>query len=107
MSPRRDGTNDQTRKDSATQLLICASLSFAIPFPISGMGMRVENCIPDLRERKIPGNSQENFIPIFGNGNENGKFNSQKEKNYLYSNLKNLRRLVGAQLSLRSSCRSQ
>ena len=33
MSPRRDGTgrtNKQTRKDRATQLLICASLSFAI-----------------------------------------------------------------------------
>jgi len=24
----------------------------------------------------IPGKSQENFIPIYGNGNENGKFHS-------------------------------
>ena len=36
------------------------------PFPISGTGMRVENSIPDFRERKIPGNSRE--IP--------GKFHS-------------------------------
>ena len=43
----------------------------------------IENSIPDFRERKIPGNSreipgkiQENFIPIYGNGNANGKFHS-------------------------------
>ena len=43
----------------------------------------VENSILDFRERKIPGNSreipgkyQENFIPIYGNGNANGKFHS-------------------------------
>ena len=64
-----------------------------IPFPFSGTGMwnvngkfhshfreqeckYIENSIPDFRERKIPGKSQENFIPIYGNGNANGKFHS-------------------------------
>merc|ERR1711983_660037 len=43
----------------------------------------MENSILDFREQKIPGNSreipgksQENFIPIYGNGNANGKFHS-------------------------------
>ena len=39
--------------------------------------MQVENSIPDFREWKIPGNSQENFIPIFGNGNAYEKFHSR------------------------------
>ena len=50
----------------------------------------MENSIPDFRERKIPGKSQENLIPIygtgmqmenpipiFGNGNASGKFHSR------------------------------
>ena len=37
----------------------------------------MENSIPDYSGTGIPGKSQENSIPIFGNGNASGKFHSR------------------------------